>query len=472
MFAMTATGFGQAESKAAARVWTNANGKQITAEYLGIRGTDVALRAAGGKISFVPLASLSTADNAFVKANRLDYHEKWQAWPSDASQSMPGLTVGEEAAGAGGYVYTTKNFRFHCDVNLGATLMKDLARTFELTLQLHSKSPFGILAKPEKDRFEAKLFGKLDDYQKAGGPGSTAGVYLPKKKVFLAPLELMGIRPGTAGYRKITDEYDVSTIVHELTHMLTHEMLNNLPLWVNEGYAEYIGSIPIQAGVFKTDKEKIREGVRDVFDMSHLQATTSSGKELPDWGKPEREKYLQGDTVPPLFSVASVLQMTDEVWTGGRSSSQTIVGPRGGTTLTTRDLNPNRLPRLYRTAHLIIYYFIQIEGEKGVTKLRKFLEENRRNLDRFEKLIQDFEDYEKAMVAFKALPGVTELPDGRFQYPAHLTPPKAPEGEPPAENSLKLGGLPHLLDGESAQVVGERIESALRKDLGINLRFE
>ncbi|MCW1923670.1 DUF1570 domain-containing protein [Luteolibacter arcticus] len=464
LLALAPAGFGQQEStNAAARVWTNTGGKKITAEYLGIRGADVALRLPGGKISFVPLAGLSTADNVFVKANRLDYHEKWQTWPANASQAMPGLMVAEETGAAGTFIYTTNNFRFHCDVNLGATLMKDLARTFELTLQLHAKSPFGVLAKPEKDRFEAKLFGTLADYRKAGGPGNTAGVYIPKQKVFLAPLELMGIQSGSAGYRKISDEYDVSTIVHELTHMLTHEMLDNLPLWVNEGYAEYIASIPIQAGVFKTDNERIREGVRDVFVMNHLRASTPSGKELPSWSKAERTDYLQGGKIPPLCKVAEVLQTTDEKWkASGPGKQGTAFGGQVH----------SRLPQLYRTSHLIIYYFIQIEGEKGVAKIRKFPEENRRNMDRYEQYIQDYEDYQKAMVAFMELPGVTKLPDGRFRYPSNLTPPKVPEGNPPDVNALKFGGLSALLDGESAEVVGSRIESALHRDLGIFLRFQ
>lgn len=458
--ALTATGFGQQDAGlTAARAWTNTIGKTITAEYLGIRGEEVALKLAGGKISFVPLASLSTADNAFVKANRLDYHEKWQAWPPNATEAMVALEVKEEAAESGKFIYTTKNFRFTCDVNLGPVLMRDLARTFELTLQLHEKSPFGILAKPEKDRFEAKLFGRLDTYQAAGGPEQTAGVYIPKQKVFLAPLDLMGVRAGSAGWRKVSDDYDVSTIVHELTHMLTHEMLDNLPTWVNEGYAEYIASIPIQAKMFKTDSDKIREGVRDVFAKSHLK--TLSEKEQANWGKAERAEYLKSGKVPPLRSVAEVLQITDAKWAEA--------GTRGRmTNFGTRSL----LPELYRTSHLIIYYFIQIEGEKGVAKIRKFLEENRRNMDRYEKYVQEFEDYEKAMLAFYELPGVTKLPDGRFQYPSNLTPPKAPEGEPPDVNALKLGGLSALLDGESAEDVGSRIEEALRKDLGINLTFE
>ena len=37
--------------------------------------------------------------------------------------------------------------------------------------------------------------------------------------------------------------------------------------------------------------------------------------------------------------------------------------------------------------------------------------------------------------------------------------------------SLQLGGLPMLLGGESATVVGARIEQALKEDLGMNLRF-
>lgn len=61
-----------------------------------------------------------------------------------------------------------------------------------------------------------------------------------KDKVSLAPLDLMGVQPGPTGWRKGSQaDYDPSTMVHELTHMLTHDMLDILPLWVNEGYAEY-----------------------------------------------------------------------------------------------------------------------------------------------------------------------------------------------------------------------------------------
>lgn len=457
------------------RVWTNISGQQITAEYLGIRGMEVALRIAGGKVSFVPMANLSAADIAFVKENRLDYHEEWRAWPSSAGQAMQSILVKEEAGKQGKFSYTTQHFRFECDVNLGPTLMQDLARTFELTYRLHEKSPFGILAKPQNGLYEARLLTTLDDYQKAGGPVNSAGVYLSRQKVFLAPLELMGVRPSSAGYRKVTDEYDVSTIVHELTHMLTHDMLDNLPIWTNEGYAEYIATIPIEAKSFQTTNEKIREGVRNVFVTDHLRSITPRGEELPKWNKVERNKYLLGGGIRPLRKVADVLQMSDEEWTTGpRRPGRGLPGP-AATAIRSPYSSPepaDRMARLYRTSHLIIYYFIQIEGEKGVTKIRRFLEENRRNMDRYDRYLEEFKAYQTAMENFMKLPGVTALPDGRFKYPAHLNPPKAPEAPFRDASALKLGGLSTLLEGETAPVVGERIEEALRQDLGIKLTFE
>ena len=240
-----------ADARWISREWTNLDGKKITAEFLGVQDSKVVLKLPNGKVSLIPILNLSTGDNSFIRTNGFDYFAPWQAWPLDAGITMNYAEIKEEPGDRGAFIYTTPHFRFHCDVNLGTSLMKDLGRIFELTFHLHSKSPFGILAKPEKDLFEAKLFGSLDAYKKAGGPIQSAGVYLPKDRVFLAPLELMGVRPGPTGWRKITDDYDPSTIVHELTHMLTHDMLDNLPTWANEGYAEYISSIPVEAKAFQ-----------------------------------------------------------------------------------------------------------------------------------------------------------------------------------------------------------------------------
>jgi hypothetical protein len=462
------------DASQAAREWTNLDGRKIKAQFLGVQGSNVALKLQNGKISFVPSNSLSAEDNAFLRDHRYEYRAQWQAWPQDASIAIKYPEVKEEAGKNGEFVYTTPHFRFHSNVDLGAVLMKDLAREFELTLHLHSKSPFGILSKPEKDLFEAKLFGTLDSYTKAGGPPGTAGVYLIKERVFLAPLELMGMKPGSAGWRKISENFDLSTIVHELTHMLTHDMLANLPTWANEGYAEYISNIPSKSKAFQTDNESIREGVRDMFVREYLKARTPKGAKIPDMGKADRIKHLK-NTGADLYKVAKVLRMGDLEWATGTAAVPAGPGatPAGrGPSPFSSGTDHNRLPRLYRTAHLIFYYFIQIEGEKGVMKIRRFLDANRAKLADYNQYLEAYRNFEKELAAFMNLPGVSKLPDGRIRYPSDLKPPAEPKAPFTDPDSLKLGGLEALLEGESAEAVGERIEKALIQDLDVNLRFK
>ena len=473
------------------RDWTSVEGNRITADYLGIQDSNVVLKLPNGRISVVPLSKLSAPDNSFVEHNLVGYYPPWHGWTRDAGMLPVGLTVDEVRSASGSFIYTTQHFRFDSDVNLGTQLMKDLAKVFEQAYDLNSKSPFGILAKPRDQRFDARLFGTKNAYLKAGGREGTSGIYLLKDKVFLAPLELMGVRSGTAGWRKGSNDYDPSTIVHELTHMLTHDMLGNLPTWMNEGYAEYVSKIPIEGNEFKTGSDKIREGIRDMFIRQHEKGRTAPGGKPIRLDKAARNAYLSGTSLPALYRVEKVLQMTNEEWATGlapvppaRTSGTTAKpspgtgGPAGQPPLpagirirSIEASDPNRLPKLYRTAHLIIYYFIQIEGEKGVLKLQRFLDANRGNLVRYQRYREDFKTYETEMAIFMKRPGVTALADGRVSYPANVQPPKAPEPPFTDPTSLQLGGLPILLGGESATVVGARIEKALKEDLGMNLRF-
>ncbi|MEI6606976.1 MAG: hypothetical protein WCP35_16820, partial [Verrucomicrobiota bacterium] len=449
---------------------------------LGVQGVNVMLKLPDGKITPIALFKLSDADNAFVKANNFKYYEAWQTWPAEAYLTIPTVEVKESPGEAGAYVYTTPHFRFLANVNLGATLMKDLARVFELTYQLHSKSPFGILAKPEDALFEARLFGTQQQYREAGGPVSTAGVYLLKDRKFLAPLDMMGVKAGSAGWRKASSaEYDPSTIVHELTHMLTHDMLNNLPTWVNEGYAEYIEFIPIESGAFKVSKEKIKQGMLESFVSKYEKHNSSGRSEVLRLKGTERKDFLKSGKVLHLFRAAKVMSMTDQEWATGRAPVKPgleipIDGRRGMgfeppvRTITSFD-SYDRMPRLYQTAHAILYYYIQLEGEAGVAKIRRFLELNRRQLARYNEYLDDYKTYQQQMTEFIKLPGVTKLDDGRIKYPSNLTVPKQPEPPFSDLSTLKQAGLEALLEGEKAEVVGKRIEEALRQDLGINLRF-
>ena len=300
----------------------------------------------------------------------------------------------------------------------------------------------------------------MKDYHAAGGPPRSGGVYIPRQKVFLAPLDLMGLKATPSGWKKVSKEdFDVSVIVHELTHMLTHDMLDNLPLWVNEGFAEYMAGIPFEANSFKVGEEKIKEGVQDRFVREFERMRARGNMQGVKLKGNERRDFLKSDAIPHLFRVARVLKMTDADWDACAKSDTTTPG------------QAPKMARLYRTAHLIIYYFIQIEGEKGVTKIRRFLDENRRQLSRHSEYLRDLRIYQKQMAEFMKLPGVVKMEDGRIRYPSKLTPPKPPVAPAINPNSAKASGLSVLLDGETAEVVGKRIEAALNQNLGMNLRF-
>ena len=436
------------------REWTNTGGKRIKATYLGVRGTDVFLKLQNGKITPLPLSKLSEADNKYIKGNRFEYHEAWRGWPGSVRISASSVSVSESEGDPGEYIYETPHFRFKSNVNLGNTLMKDLAMVFELTYQLHLKSPFGILAKPENELFEAMPFGTRDEYLTVGGPANSAGVYMLKDKVFKAPLDLMGVKSGSAGWRRVSKKvYNTSTIVHELTHMLAHDMLDTLPLWVNEGFAEYIARMPVEGNSFRTGRDQIKKGVLDHFVRGYEKSKRGR------LGASQRRDYLMSDNLPELFHVAKVMTMTDAEWRTGSESSHPIRGQLP------------RMPKLYRTAHLIVYYFIQIEGQSGVAKLQRFLGKNRAIIKAYHQYRMDFAAYQKKMREFVKLPGVSKLEGGRIRHPSNLKPPKAPE--PPCKDPkmVKMGGLQALLGGETPETVGKRIESALVEHFGVNLRF-
>jgi hypothetical protein len=467
-------------SKPMVRQWTNTGGKALTAEYLGVQGVNVMLKMPDGKITPIPLFKLSDADNAYVKQNTFEYHVAWQAWPANAQVSIPTVEVRESPGDAGGFVYTTPHFRFRSNVNLGTSLMKDLAKVFELTYQLHSNSPFGILAKPEDALFEARLFGSQQEYRAAGGPVNTSGVYILKEKKFLAPLDMMGVKASSAGWRKASAaEYDPSTIVHELTHMLTHDMLDTLPLWLNEGYAEYIENIPLENGAFKVSKDKIKQGVLESFVAKYEKQSSHGRSVVVKLKGAERKDFLKSGKLLPLFHVAKVMTMPDPEWVTGQRSGvagpSPRPGPRPGFSPIPIDMSgtsdSRRLPKLYQTAHLILYYYIQIEGEKGVTKIRRFLDANRRQFARYQEYLDDYQIFQGQLKEFMKLPGVTKLADGRIQFPSSLPAPKEPAPPFADPNMVKYGGLEALLDGETVSVVGTRIEEALKQDLGLDLSF-
>ncbi|MBO5684391.1 MAG: hypothetical protein J6R92_05530 [Akkermansia sp.] len=180
-------------------------------------------------------------------------------WPRKVS--VPKDTEVSEAAGGApgtGYTYTSNNFVFRSRNKLMPEAQKTVSRLCECAYAA-CKAISEVLPVPRAsaDRGEKKFVVELqpgmEEYFAAGGPTNSAGVFLgayrntgaPPTEADIAmdkvmiPFPSLGI--GRSG-KVERDDIDTHALVHELTHQ--QFLLNALPIWANEGWAEYVGYVP------------------------------------------------------------------------------------------------------------------------------------------------------------------------------------------------------------------------------------
>ncbi len=171
--------------------------------------------------------------------------------------------------------YQTINFQFTSEVPLTDEAQESVGRLFETAyaavVAMSRVLPIerATRKRPAKNKFRAGLYKDMSSYYAAGGPMGSAGVFKHSSRktpavkesdivtdVVMVPFDHLGLKTdGSIG----TTDIDSHTLVHEITHQFT--CLNNLPVWANEGFSEYVGYIPYEDGVLDFDKsfEKIVE---------------------------------------------------------------------------------------------------------------------------------------------------------------------------------------------------------------------
>ena len=178
-------------------------------------------------------------------------------WPRKVS--VPKDTeVTEAAAGEHGFVYASNNFAYISPSKLQPEAQKTVARLCECAYAA-SKAIGEVLPVQRTNsergdkKFIVQLQPSMDAYFAAGGPRNSAGVCMgalhktggPLKEEDIAmdqvmiPFPSLGVGPDGMVER---EDIDTHALVHELTHQ--QFLLNNLPIWANEGWAEYVGYVP------------------------------------------------------------------------------------------------------------------------------------------------------------------------------------------------------------------------------------
>lgn len=297
-------------AQSSARTWTDRQGKKIEAALVAADDIEVVVRLKSGKIATIPLIRLSDEDQ--------DYAQNWVPGQEDEEK--------EEAKGEGGegadddglnfddpwpdkvkfdgdllistieedkeksrFIYESANFRFVVDVRLSQSVVKGFALMFEAT-QLYCRTlPLGIAGGERTDgKYQVVLFETKEDYIKAGGPPSSAGVFMsgPGRNMVMVPLTSLGVRPVGSGYMLDRDKTN-GTLIHEITHQLTPGCyyVSGARGWFSEGIAEYLTATRYRNGSFT---------VRSIFSDAKDYAT-SYGRDN------ERGRALgQSITAPPL----------------------------------------------------------------------------------------------------------------------------------------------------------------------------
>ncbi len=330
------------------------------------------------------------------------------------------IDVVREDEADGKYVYRTQHFEFTSDGKLTQNLLRDVARNFEATYELLKALPWGINPKPEEgDRFRALLVRSPQRYKEEGGPENSGGVYFGSRKVFVVPFESLGIERLGKSYAKASD-YRSDTLVHELTHQMMHAQLDVLPPWVVEGTAEYTNILPLRLGVFRVSAA--RSGLKDY--VAFLKARGG---------------------VPEPYLIEELFNASQKQW------AETL------------KRNPKESGRMYFTSYLLVNFFMNLDGKGDGARFVKYMRA-------ISKATEEVEKFRCALEAFKRLPGVEVLSDGKCRWPDTLTPPTPPQimTSPEKLAEFEKSTLDILLDGRKPAELMEQIRSAYRR-AGIRL---
>ena len=405
------------------RAWKPAAGAPFQATLLSFDGTTAIFKMPNGQHVPANAEQLSAEDRAYlaewVKKQPIKFTMPDVVGVETAA--IKAEVVSEDAT-AEKFIYRTTNFEFESQGKFTQSLLREIARNFEATYELLKALPWNIAPHPPSGtHFKARLFKNRAAYSAAGGPPNSGGYYSSKDECFFVPFESIGIKESGKSYTK-NDDFDSSTLVHELTHQMMHFWLNVLPQWIVEGTAEYTSNLPLKTGKFRVSSAKT--GLREYLDFL-------------------KRRVVGG--VPEPYPLEKLLNITNGEWAA------------------TLAADPATSRRAYFTSYLLVYYFMHMDGKGDGQRFIRYFREVAETKYAMEK-------YRNAVEEFRKNPAVKDLGGGRYSWPGNLKHPEKPADidSPEAQKAFQTKMLNILLDGRSVEQLLKEIRSAYKK-LGITL---
>lgn len=271
-----------------------------------------------------------------------------------------------------GFVYETNNYRFHSPVALDEAACETVGRLFECAYAAN-KAVGEVLPVPrtQDDRggkkYLVELWPTKQQYISKGAPADSAGLFsfsarrppseqgkplgpLSEEQIamdkVMVPFESLGL--GSNG-SVVSRDINTHVLVHELTHQ--NFVRNGLPIWGQEGWAEYLGYIPY---------------VGETLDFNRgFSMILHAAKKRSDTG-----------ALSFPFSLEEFLDM----------NQTTMYGHMGAGKDT------------YMLSVMLISFYVHLDGKKGVDAMKAYMQtllDGKPNSEAVQELVKPHRDVEK-----------------------------------------------------------------------------
>ena len=313
------------------RVWTESKtGNIINAEFVKLEEKMVTLKLSNGKIVKIDpdrfsQIDINYIDNIIKQRNAIgDGSLLGNVDVPEAESVMREILPRRDNV----WKYRTRHFVIESPKPLSDSAQKIVGKAFEVTWEALRAVPLPTRVKRIDSTFKATLILNYDDYLARGGekvniPGRVPEAwYSPGEDVTYVCFDDVGLNHN-GDLKAGNQQVEQSIIIHEVTHQLTKGCYNPNVTWICEGLACYVGYIPYDGK--QLNFGKVLDKIRALYHQPIKISTTFKDFLNYDYGE------FHGSEESALH---------------------------------------------YRASHLLVAYFIHLDGKDGASRLAKYLEES------------------------------------------------------------------------------------------------
>ena len=261
------------------RTWVSQEGTTLKAKLLEIKNANVVLQNETGTTFNVPISRLSLVDQTFLRTWAQQHGlmiasesqpapvvpvpavtptpapektAELTSWPVVVSVDFTKLDIvnGEQNAAERRFVYRSGAFQFTSQAPLTGTVMRDVARDFELVKTLFQTFPWNWEPAPKKNEpfYLAELYETEEDYIKSGGGDNSSG--WSKDNLILTKFKSLGLKKVGGKYAKDPKSDDDGSLVSLICRLVMGDMRDLCMPWSAMGLEEFLESAAYRNGLF------------------------------------------------------------------------------------------------------------------------------------------------------------------------------------------------------------------------------